>query len=214
MATQVKERPILFSGPMVKALLAGTKTVTRRLVKNADWLACLSGDCPHDTQAECDATLPGFCPYGKAGDRLWVRETWAAVKQGGACSPAEATYACFPDGSQIFRCGGYYPETKAVCALNWPTGWRWRPSIFMPRWASRITLEIVSVRVERLQEIHHKTAEFEAEGIELPPDELYPYTNRADKLERRFRYLWNKLNGKSHPWNDNPWVWRIEFRKL
>lgn len=147
----MKERPILFSAPMVRAILDGTKTQTRRVVKHRH-LAFIGGK-----GQENDPSAWGFgagvqnesyrlvCPYGIPGDRLWVKETW------------------HPGGPENNHDGVIYRATDP----GWDdsgSGLRWRPSVFMPRWASRITLEISSVRVERLQDITEEDAR--AEGAE------------------------------------------------
>lgn len=175
----MKERPILFSAPMVRALLDGRKTQTRRVVKPQ----------PTATREEAIRTYgkggtfileAGFfgvrCPYGQLGDRLWVRETW------GACA-----------GSPVYRA-----DDNATC----PDGGRWKPSIHMPRWASRITLEVTGVRVERLQDISEEDAI--AEGV---PEQ------RGDPWA--FQCLWDSINGARErcSWAANPWVWAITFSR-
>lgn len=183
----MKERPILFSGPMVRALLAGTKTQTRRTCKGARELSC-SQDWPLST-----------CPYGRVGERLWVRETF---RQGyGSMS---VHYAADPDE---VSCGP------------------WNPSIFMPRWASRITLEITDVRVQRLQEISEEDAR--AEGV---PQDLAAvcYVGEGQIRDGKYRVephqhiaaadhyacLWESINYKRAPWSSNPWVWALTFRRV
>lgn len=233
--TAIKERPILFSGPMVRAILEGRKTVTRRLVK---WKPYAPGDVRNYNfsgmdlgfymsnvassgyvlrtrggSSGCwnDRTKPAHCPYGKPGERLWVRESFLPCKGCGTpCKPSEASYVCFPDGGQVFGDGGVIDGTGKQ--LDWE-GYRFSPSIHMPRWASRITLEIVSTRIERLQAMRHNEAPFKAEGFELPPDELFPDQNTASKLERYFTDLWDKLNPDAK-WSDNPWVWVVEFKLI
>lgn len=200
----MKERPIIFSGPMVRAILEDRKTQTRRIVKpqpkhyekgvtgfgrhNAspnsfDWKGC-------NIEA---VAMPAWCPYGVAGDRLWVRETF------GLGSENNINHRC---DEQIF-----YRATDPGWDEN-ETGFRWRPSIHMPRWASRITLEITEVRVERLQEISGEhvlkegvstTRHGSDGGCEIP--------SRLD-----FQLLWDSLHGKG-AWGLNPWVWVIEFRR-
>lgn len=151
------------------------------------------------------------CPYGSPGDRLWVRETWAPAKQGGRCSIAEATYACFPDGSQKFKSGEYYQEAPKG-QLNWPSGWKWRPSIHMPRWASRITLEITEVRVQRLQDISEEDAR--AEGIRFhETSRVYGEGLCYPTARDAFAALWDKINGPGS-WDANPWLWAITFKRI
>lgn len=200
-----KERPILFSGPMVQAILDGRKTQTRRVVnvtkiKPSIWT--------HETiemiRPDLDnwqAKTLGFnawsklfsCPYGVVGDRLWVREAFGY-------------YAS--EGAYFYKADCTEPQTKH------------HPSIHMPREASRITLEITNVRVERLQDICESDAE--AEGVEFSTTEIFKpptagsmihYTQGGSYLSG-FYQLWEKINGKKHPWDSNPHVWIVEFQKV
>lgn len=219
--TAIRERRIIFSGPMVTAIVAGTKSMTRRVVKLTDGrgcgagMACLTGN--HATPlrdgiglvwrpygGSPEVPMPAdrigeSCPYGSPGDRLWVREAFMPCKSPGvSASIAEATYVCFPDGSQTFRSGAYYQESHRESPLNWPSWTRWRPSIHMPRWASRITLEITEVRVERLQSISEVDKLAEGATPEVP-----------------FGTVWRKINVKPGiRWEDNPWVWCLSFRRV
>jgi hypothetical protein len=186
-----KERPIIFSGPMVRALLDGKKTQTRRIVKPqaavlTDELARGLGVQPPAQQNH--AVVP--CPYGQPGDRLWVRETW---KENPAID---------------FGNGHGAPLYRATWG-NADTGDRWRPSIHMPRWASRITLEITNVRVQRLQEISEEDAL--AEGVDRPKSS--DPRSVAELTLWRFRELWESIHGPDS-WDANPWVWAITFKKL
>ncbi len=215
----MKERPILFSGPLVRALLEGRKTQTRRLLKSEppargdgqivrvrhgdqrgsfvyldfDGVPGLSwrpyGGAP--TQPFPD--VQRCCPYGLPGDRLWVKETF------GPCA-----------GGVVYRAndiGG---------SVSCPDGGRWKPSIFMPRWASRLSLEVTSNRLERLQDITEDDAK--AEGVTTErqqgkmngePATLYPFTHR-----QAFIWLWDAINGKKAPWASNPWVWVVCFKVI
>jgi hypothetical protein len=170
-----RERPILFSGPMVRALLDGTKTQTRRVLKPG-------GDYRQDLVAPADG-VPSRCRFGAPGDRLWVRETWA-------CNPY--------DDALWYRATDQLPDKAEYGPL------KWRPSIFMPRAASRITLVITGVRVERLQDITRGDAM--AEGC--------PFANMARGEDPRvwYEHLWCNLNG-ADSWRANQWVWVVEFRK-
>ncbi len=163
-----KARPIMFSGPMVQAILAGKKTMTRRVVKPQP------------------RTVEGLkCPYGEPGETLWVRESFEAAFKKTLTSNGCVYRADYhPDYGRIDADKTLYHDKK-----------RWTSPLFMPRWASRLTLEIVSVRVERLQEITE--ADAHAEGFEW----------------YQFSVAWQEINGKKHPWTSNPWVWVIEFRK-
>jgi hypothetical protein len=155
------------------------------------------------------------CPYGAPGDRLWVRETWAlahlSVDCEGVCDDVEE----FTGRLIAANRDGYWAPIYAADAddiNNHPSDRlvkRYRPSIHMPRWASRLTLEVVSVRVERLQDITE--ADAEAEGLARNEDfDRGPYANAREE----FAQLWNSINGKRAPWVSNPWVWVITFKPL
>jgi hypothetical protein len=197
----VKERPILFSAPMILALLAGSKTQTRRVIKDipSDCEAIEATDVPGVWYVDCRRSECGdiACPYGQPGDRLWVRETWRGHAD---------------EQSQLFQVN-YRADDTVRDFDSWTTpftekqaSWEWVPSIFMPRWASRITLEVTAVRVERLHDI--SDADAIAEGCQCAgvPASL---TNRG-----AFAKLWEKINGKTYPWDSNPWVWFVEFRRV
>jgi hypothetical protein len=206
----VKERPILFSGPMVLALLDGRKTQTRRLV-GARGFHAFEGDEDNDgwplapvERTGCLARLPAT--YGAPGDRLWVRETW--YDNAPSMTLQERTRE--PDGSirgVEYRATHDCASFEDGCPCN-PDGdgkrSEWRPSIFMPRWASRLTLEVTSVRVEPLQSISERDACAEGMGSPLTRDCKTP----------KFAALWDAINGERAPWASNPWVWVIEFRRL
>ncbi|QRI88699.1 hypothetical protein JQN63_20425 [Delftia lacustris] len=208
----MRERPILFSGPMVRALLAGTKTQTRRVVKpqpdsthsgfpywnvggyRASWCRSAADGGP------LVPANPLLCPYGQPGDRLWVRETFGHFERNENFKP----------GCEVFyRADGNCLELEP-----------WRPSIHMPRWASRITLEITGVRVERLQDISE--ADARAEGIEcMAGDPECGYRNYLDQTgqdwslspRESFQSLWESINGPAS-WSANPWVWPLDLRRL
>jgi hypothetical protein len=193
--TTPRERPILFSAPMVRAILDGTKTQTRRAL--APDLFISSGGAVVRMASVGPATTgiaEAHCPYWRTpGDRLWVRETWARDDE---------------DGCVMYRAD----VGRDANAEAWEQGrlegvprYRWRPSIFMPRWASRITLEVTGVRVEWLRDISRGDAM--AEGC--------PFPNMAKGEDPRQWYadLWNQINGPG-AWDDNPHVWVIEFRRL
>jgi len=210
------EHTILFSGEMVKAILDGRKTQTRRLIVAVRGLGRVTEFGPSDTPGYDwimrdrrmlwndlrAADLLARCPYGVPGARLWVRETWYSS----------------PDGTELlgFKADGDFPHGQP---------YRVRPSIFMPREASRLTLEVVSVRPERVQDISEEDAI--AEGMEkydgvcgTNPDGSYRtgYTTHGigsfpTALEA-YRVAWDIINGKRAPWEENQWVWRIEFARL
>lgn len=194
----MKERPILFSAPMVRALLAGTKTQTRRVVKithrTPGLAACLAPPAGMRTRTSLAAEL---CPYGHPGDRLWVRETFARID--GQTRPWIET-----DYQATYTHGDRLGDTLGIKK-------RWTPSIHMPRHASRITLEITSVRVERLQEISE--ADAQAEGWTRRPEVSTDPQVHKEAARDWFMDLWESINGPGS-WDANPWVWVIEFRRL
>jgi hypothetical protein len=197
--TAVKERPILMSAPMVCALIEDRKTQTRRVIKDPPPAGFLPWGDSKDNGALCriftqdgnswpDARVSWTCrsPYGVPGDRLWVRETWGKIHG--------------TDAGVIYRADGPHDGIK-----------EWKPSIHMPRWASRITLEITGVRVERVQAITEKDAE--AEGAEIAHLEHLGQTWSTHRMG--YELLWNRLNAKrGYGWDKNPWVWVIEFRRV
>lgn len=205
----MKERPILFTGPMVRAILEGRKTVTRRVVKpQPDFLGSMVD--PNTPFKTLDAGLHAriTCPHGQPGDRLWVREAWAADAQVDAIAPRDLS-----QGEPI-----WYPADFSVrqtgCSMI--SKGRGRPSIHMPRWASRILLEITAVRVERLQDISEEQAL--AEGVHGEPCD---HARQAcsdigcwgDTAKGAFGFLWEQLNGAG-AWQTNPWVWVVEFKRV
>ena len=196
----MKERPILFSGPMVRAILDGSKTQTRRVAKHPLAQAAVRINS-YRRQAEFDCILSDStggiiqCPHGTPGDRLWVRETWAHERDGTGC----------PDDT-----GFLYRATDP----GWDdeeTGLRWRPSIFMPRIASRILLEITDVRVERLHEI--SADDCRAEGHPTDWSRSPDTKVHNDAARDWYMDLWESINGHGS-WHANPWVWAITFRRI
>lgn len=203
----MKERPILFSGPMVRAILEGRKDVTRRAVKgvpydlNAPWFGPTESTKGWFWSASLgygDGSRFYVSALAVPGDRLWVRETWKAPQRWTEDGVA-VYYQADDSGPRIFEVGNEQDGPDEVDAwlrrwLNRNNG-AWQPSIFMPRWASRLTLDVVSVGVERLHAITDDEAR--REGV-------------ADR--EAFRALWIDING-AESWDANPWVWRIEFRR-
>lgn len=197
----MKERPILFSGPMVRAILEGRKTQTRRIVnpqpknrRGGRWMYCYesmnkklegsfyyswpdkkNGNCFSERGPESQITYR--CPYGQVGDRLWVREAWAVHPE---------------TGSLLYRADDEAPADT-----------RWKPSIHLPRKHSRILLEMTSIRVERLQTISWEDAL--AEGTDNDP----ATTNAVGSFVK----YWDYINGVES-WETNPWVWVVGFRKV
>lgn len=245
--SHANERPILFSGAMVCAILSGQKTVTRRVVREQppEWTPeDAVGRCADDGRWEIVSTgigprehlengwsgeklLPytiymhGFrCPYGAPGDRLWVRETWYDDAPGDN-DPKKVDYRATHD------CRSW----EAGCACHGDGGGSlWRPSIHMPRIASRLTLAVTDVRVERLHAITPEDAQ--REGVEhywhaLNESDARTFGNRWTEYAVRYGYektapdwrgafasLWDQINGKRAPWASNPWVWRVAFARV
>lgn len=192
----MRERPILFSAPMVRAILAGTKMQTRRVAKGVVAQHSRTGEA----LSKLDSAGPRApCPYGAIGDRLWVRETWNQFD-----GWAGYRYAADYDG------WGIGPDDDPDHVPDHAV--RWRPSIHMPRAASRITLEITAVRVERLQDISESDAQEEGCALEcMTPtgddngSAIYGHSG--------FMNLWKSING-TESWESNPWVWVIEFKRV
>lgn len=227
MLTTPKERPILFSGPMVRAIMDGRKTQTRRIVKpqppTVEAVKKLSGS---DFRLFADAHFPRDvfrvagpvwavrdlgpqtqwkCPYGGLGDRLWVRETF--------CQKCEDGYPVYTaDGNLDSSCYHYRADGYHVVKADGDGGTEftkdgreaspWKPSIFMPRHASRLTLEVTAVRVERLQEITEADAQLEG----------FQQTNTV-LARSEFIRTWKLINGGG-TWSANPWVWVVSFKRV
>ncbi|MDQ9124994.1 hypothetical protein RDT67_00980 [Serratia fonticola] len=201
----MKERPVLFNGDMVRAILDGRKTQTRRMVKpqrsGPAWTvkptqepryARHSHDWWLPTGTAPYSALPS-CPYGAAGDRLWVRETFRLFDKYQECGCSDFPCNCPSHNSPIYRASNNDCEDK------------WTPSIHMPRSASRILLEITNVRVERLGDISDIDAS--SEGCSLAD------MKSGDRLADVFKRLWSSIYG-AESWQANPWVWVIEFRRV
>ncbi|MDX9667948.1 hypothetical protein QMK50_23630 [Pseudomonas sp. P5_152] len=223
----IKERPILFSARMVRAILEGRKTVTRRAVKGFQiptedtaipvgdrqrWSAIGQRDPRYgfcvfgSTEQECAKELEEYapCPYGRRGDRLWVRETWGLqVRNYGGGTGEHIVYrATNPDAIYCKSAEGQVYPVK------------WKPSIHMHRHSSRILLEITDVRVERLQDISGDQAE--AEGVDAAMCQQFLETSPSrhqckEAVIHGFAGLWQSTGGD---WNANPWVWVVEFKRM
>ena len=196
----IRERPILFSSPMIRAIIAGHKSMTRRVVKPQPiWVGDPS--VPFKTP---DADPKGIirCPYGQPGDRLWVREAHRFDMTEGGLT---ITYRA--DGA-VLRVQDN-AEQIAERSLG-----KWRPPMFMPRWASRITLEVTGVRVERLQDINASDAKKEGVSVSIYDETERERIGSWTELHIfAFYEIWESINGKKYPWDSNPWVWVIEFTK-
>jgi len=209
------QRPIIFSGPMVRAILEGRKTQTRRVMKtqpflvDSEWRVDIAArPAGKDvywwpvTGAANDKLLR-HCPYGLPGDLLWVRETWQIVKDSSA--PPKIWYRADPG----------VEDCVAKSLVGWPG---WRPAIHMPRDACRLVLEITAVRVERLQAISE--ADAIAEGLRVYKCSsgdypCYAIDDNPGWTDARFAFevLWNRINEKrGHGWVTDPWVWVVEFK--
>ncbi len=204
----MKERPILFSGPMVRAILDGRKTQTRRVWRYQP-LDVLPMRVP-DEWITLDTVNPNHghvvrCRFGRGGDRLWVRETWGAVWPN-PDEPAELRDCHIEYRADLPEdCTDYPGQWPAEDARGNDDAPKWRSPMHMPRWASRLTLEIKAVRVERLQAITVRDA-IEETGA------LPALFSRLDPRDY-FAHVWNAINGKRAPWASNPWVWVIELVK-
>lgn len=197
----MKEYPVIFNSEMVRAILDGRKTQTRRVIKLSHERGMVNpvirGRNGEISSISC-RLAPTLCPFGQVGDRLWVRETWTHES-------IDAEDGC------------YAPDYRAT-ANGQPVAGKWIPSIHMPRWASRITLEITAVRVERLNDISEEDAK--AEGVKPAGDMLpdYPDTFLTPKgdfatASVAFKRLWESIYGEES-WSANPWVWVIEFHRV
>lgn len=203
----MNERPILFSAPMVNAILEGRKTQTRRVIKpQPETRSARYGDVEESNvhpgeffqwQDGGDRRLSFTCPFGVLGDRLWVREKHLAFIQ------------------KVYHIGGTDSNQRVIYAADGGSllnGAKWKPSIFMPRWASRITLELTGVRVERLQDISE--ADAAAEGCSAHYGSG-PYLSAfgGRRIINNYAALWDSIKGKNSgaAWADNPWVWVLEF---
>jgi hypothetical protein len=230
-AQDVRGRPILFIGPMVRAILDGQKTETRRLVKakTQPWEHHHeeSGCCPsdwtpvpeeklHPDQAgwwwatACHADEPiGRCPYGEPGDQLWVRETWAVMAR---CDNTKPRDLVSPKRPTLW----YRADELMGIHSNLRLRGRWRPSIHMPRWASRLTLDVIEVRVERLQDITEEGAQAEGHDPSPQPATINGKPGRVAIFDpiKWFAVEWEKLNGDRDgaSWTANPWVWVVRFQ--
>ena len=198
----MKQRPILFSTPMVRALLNGSKTQTRRVFKAKN-----GGVWPNPNDIPGMRQILRNCPYGQPGDQLWVRETYSGPDWMNGIPPRN-----WIPGTPIW----YWVDGRIPTHGDWTKP---KPGMHMPRWASRITLEITGVRVERLQDISEADADAECFGGDFPSNvlpELFP--GNADdwghlSMAQCYQRLWESINGPES-WSANPWVWVVEFKRI
>lgn len=229
----MKEQPILFSGEMVRAILEGRKTQTRRKVRRDVFSLPGFDACPVESWMSWEDPDTGITheitsPYGQPGDRLWVRETHclvpafrnAAGDRWSVWSGLPVTLHPTKDEAAYYREG--FDRTHPA---------RWRPSIHMPRWASRITLEVTSVRAQRLHDISEADAIAEglksvskdgslykwgipdADGLPGTDDHGWPWREWEADPRRAYARLWERINGAGS-WDANPWVWVVGFRRV
>ncbi|HBS1995974.1 hypothetical protein [Klebsiella quasipneumoniae] len=220
----MREKGLIFNSEMVRAILDGRKTQTRRPIKWKQTRFTEIGEredgskwpWSEDAEHACDFWHP--CPFGAVGDRIWVRETWSSDFAN--YYPNDRVWYAADNNRQLdidmvdgVR-GIYSPESDVHVPF------RWHPSIHMPRWASRILLEITDVRVERLNAISEEDAEAEGINMEALYDSQDCYDCIADHnmtgrptVTGAFKYLWESIYGEEG-WKSNPWVWVIEFKRV
>ncbi len=234
----MKERPILFSGPMVRALLDGRKGQTRRIVKRGQvYRFDASGDLSREERLEINAEpfdrdlanpahptideLLTCCPYGSPGDRLVVKEAawmWCERRPNGTTKTGRAKWRYVPlQAAPVHYCAEH-PDRPSIAVVSPDTGneWGWRRKIgrFLPRWASRISLEVTGVRVERLQSMSFNDWRDDfAPGHAEQEKALASFTGARYQQEHA-QQLWDSINAKRAPWASNPWVWVVEFSRV
>lgn len=220
---------MLFKGPMVNAILKGTKTQTRRVVKDVDgrnWIRLKGGFGNHVT----DKRSLIACPYGMVGDRLWVRENFAYTgNEDGHLVGKKGELVHWAKDAEVLYQSDYYRGDYGLWTRDRPRRLfegPWRPSIFMPKEVSRILLQITDVRVQRLQDISE--ADSVAEGVaydggwdEAPGGGYQDYSKKEEDFgcltaKDSYRTLWDSINGKRKgmDWRSNPWVWAITFKRV
>lgn len=186
----MKERGMIFNDEMVRAILGGDKTQTRRIVEEKFYGRAVAAEL-----------LAKHCPYGQPGDRIWVRETYRV--HGKATDVATLVYRASVRNSWTEQ-----THRVPVDVCNKPVSEKWTPSIHMPRWASRILLEITDVRVERL----HDMSEADAKAEDATPAK-YKITPPEAVYRVGFGDIWRSIYGQDN-WLSNPWVWVIEFKRI
>lgn len=205
----MKEYPIIFRADMVKSILEGRKTQTRRVIKpqlesDAVDIGMHKGFISYHRKIQCDGSshLGDWqhikCPYGQAGDRLWVRETWALYLP-----------QYYKKKEVFYRADGEINKSF----ISPHRVFKWRPSIHMPRWASRILLEITEIRVERVQEITHDDCIREGIRPSIPDWHFEDLSRYVFYVKDMFRILWNSIHG-TDAWERNDWVWVVSFKRV
>jgi hypothetical protein len=205
----MEEHPILFTREMVRAIIRGNKTQTRRVIKLPSsnynflgWCTSTTGDKKQIGRAifenmDTKESVYLKCPYGQFGDHLWVRETWAV----------------YP-GLQTQQPTLFYKENGDDCAYMDMRNLKWKPSIFMPRWAARLHLEIKKVSVGLLKDI--SINDCLAEGM-TPLRQMYIFGMNSEMIKRSYQLsysmIWDSLY-KNNSWDSNPYIWVIEFKRL
>lgn len=227
----IKEIPILFSAPMVRAILEGRKTQTRRIVKlrgkdglqsdHSAWRFCEFHDGPRravwQNRFDIKRVITERCPYGISGDYLWVRETFWSQNGRPHCFQMTGNGAGTLD-SKLSAITHTFTAYRAQWGDLKPEGCtRWKPAIHMPRALSRINLEVTHVRVEPLQDITESDAMAEgAEPWKYGPEQCLTSGERGALSPYRsgFACLWDEINADRATWKSNPWVWVIEFKRI
>lgn len=223
----MKERPVLMHAKSINGILEGRKTQTRRIVKprpDVPWkISPIDDEWLVEGWPKQERAMQNFgrahrirCPYGKPGDQLWVRETFAISSVDG-CLVSIARKERMPEGKTLADTDGGLDQTylenldevRTAERLYDPFLERWRPSIFMPRWACRLTLEIINIRVERVQSISEEDCF--AEGVRIL-DEIAPYKD-CPNYRIHFHELWDETNGKG-AWQKNDWCWVLSFKRV
>lgn len=225
----MKERPISFNGEMVRAILDGRKTQTRRIVPERILDKYL--DKYYDYDDYCNSVMASgvqckrdfekgyfldLCPFGQVGDRLWVRETFKYAPQRFCYCPQGSSPVPCDDWANGNGCASHSDEV--IYRADNSRLMKWVPPIHMPKWASRITLEITDVRVQLLQDISEEDAIAEGFG-NMPKGIIIPFTEPIQRLEIKakdyFEEIWNSIYyKKGFGWENNPWVWAITFKRV
>jgi len=219
------ERPILFNPEMIQAYRNGRKTQTRRIIKNPDYFGCTTGDCPHDLNSECDEAMKEFCPIGKIGDYLWIKEThflygfWnktSKLKKSG-----KPKYKFIIDKEYGVKFPDNPPSPSDIKTKITEFGWFKRTSMFMPRWASRFRPQITNSRFQQIQDISEDDSIKEGITVQAP---YIGIDSGGEAVESQtidwapsdyFMALWDSINkDRGYGWDLNPYVWVIDFEGI